>query len=471
MDIVLKKKTIQLKNGKKRNYYYKIENNKYIRIQKTIYYNLKGGNMCNNTYNEKDFLNLQCSLLKTDIDRIDNLEYKLDLEHYEPSLLKKNKKKIDNVNCSKKEYNEIYKDISTIQNSSCGSFRVSNTYYEKENSEDKEKINKSLENLIENYQIFALSNPTKIPKYFQGLSYIGLMTLYLTDEKFLNNHYYIINNNTANTANTTNTTNTANTPNTTNTTNTTNTANNTRTVNEISYSLKFLLIYSSVMNDLQSIITDVKKNYILIQGELKTPIMDGFKNDKRFTSILNEFIKYRDNNQINNEIYGQLLVTSMLSFYTSSYCIPSVGGNNSNIYVEDLRFHERLFINICRLFNTSQIDYSNCTTIKRSVIPDNSDIIKDMKQKTRQFLFKTVIPFSICKLPLKGKTRQKFKLDTFEYINVWYYNILMRIMEIQNNMNTLSYEKIKEIVDFPDFTINNKENTELYATFKKIKSK
>jgi hypothetical protein len=100
MDIVLKKKTIQLKNGKKRNYYYKIENNRYIRIQKTIYYNLKGGNMCNNTYNEKDFLNLQCSLLKTDIDRIDNLEYKLDLEHYEPSLLKKNKKKIDNVNCS-----------------------------------------------------------------------------------------------------------------------------------------------------------------------------------------------------------------------------------------------------------------------------------------------------------------------------------------------------------------------------------
>jgi len=452
MDVILKKKIIELKNGKKRHYYYKVENNRYIRIQKNIYYNLKGGNMntCNNNiYIEKDCLNLQCSLLKTDIDRIDNLEYKLDLPHYDKSLLKKNKKKINNVNCSKKEYNEIYKDISTIPNSSCGSFRVKNSYYEKENTQDKEKINKSLENLIENYQIFALSNPTRIPRYFQGLSYIGLMTLYLTDEKFLNNHYYIINNNNSNTNTTTNT----------------NTTPNTSNINVISYSLKFLLIYSSVMNDLQSIITDVENNYIL-------DIMDGFIKDKRFTSILTAFIEYRNNNKINNETYENLLLTSMLSFYTSSFCIPSVG-NNSNIYVEDLRFHERLFINICRLFNTSQLGYSNCTTIKRSVIPDNSDIIKDIKQKTRQFLFKKVLPSipSTCKLPLTGKTREKFKLDTFEYINVWYYNILIKIMKIQNNMNTLSYEKIKEIVDFPDFTSNNKDNTELYATFKKIKSK
>ena len=454
MDVILKKKSIQLKNGKKRYYYYKVENNKYIRIQKTIYYNLKGGNMCNNNiYNEKDFLNLQCSLLKTDIDRIDNLEYKLDLPNYDPSLLKKNKKKINNVDCSKKEYNEIYKDISTIQNSSCGSFRVKNSYYEKETPEDKAKINKSLENLIENYQIFALSNPTRIPRYFQGLSYIGLMTLYLTDEKFINNHYYTTNINNTTTSNINNTNNIKDT----------NTSTNNSNTNQISYSLKFLLIYSSVMNDLQSIITDRENNYII-------DIMDAFKNDKRFIFILSAFIKYRNNNQINNETYENLLLTSMLSFYTSSFCIPSVG-NNSNIYVEDLRFHERLFINICRLFNTSQIGYSNCTTIKRSVIPDNNDIIPDLKQKARQFIFTKVIPLSICKVPLTGKTRQKFKLDIFEYISVWYYTILNKIMEKKNNINTLSYEEIKEIVDFPDFTIKNGDNKELYERFKNIKNK
>jgi hypothetical protein len=310
-----------------------------------------------------------------------------------PNKIKISKKILNQLiaDLGSESFDSTRTNINYINNNSKNSSLLSNTYPRSSFFLLKDNQNIVLKNLLDLciiYESIYNMNKNILQSYIQGNNWVYLIIVYLTQEQLIKPELSNIN---------------------------------------ASISLKLIIIYQLVFNDCIKI-TENKINNIDID---------------KITDILKKYLplpsqQLNDSPSFNDYIYSKIHSEARALFQGRN--VFYYNENDGNL-IDNLDFYKNLFMNICKIYESS---FDN-TVLEYNNLPPVLNNYSVYKQKM-------INP------------NKKINLMTFEYIFVWLLNIIKKI-KFRNPTDPYNYP---EIVALPDFSIQ--DNFNLYFELKAFKA-